>query len=354
MTSFPQLLFSLWESKSSGCLRIQGQKIQKELNLTDGNIAVNEASFHAPRLLEHLNKRKTLSAASIKKNANYSKEHNLSLLTSLLELNIVTPPELWRHMDNFVKQEYFPLFDLFPFESSLDPESTLPESSILFTIPTLNLIHEGIYHMKSLDLIDDQIPPESKDIQKLTPDYIDFILLKPPETYILKAISEGQDLQSLYASSFLGKKAAKKTIFALFCLGILGTHPMTTPNKPLQEFSAAELRKILDTFNAKCSYIYKYISKKLGPVALNLLEKSIEDTKPNLSPPFQNVSLGADGKIDLQSVVKSNVILSDLEARQMFIKSLNEILTAEILAVKKTLGKDLESSLIKNLEKIGA
>jgi hypothetical protein len=193
-----------------------------------------------------------------------------------------------------------------------------------------------------------------KDIQKLTPDYIDFILLKPPETYILKAISEGQDLQSLYASSFLGKKAAKKTIFALFCLGILGTHPMTTPNKPLQEFSAAELRKILDTFNAKCSYIYKYISKKLGPVALNLLEKSIEDTKPNLSPPFQNVSLGADGKIDLQSVVKSNVILSDLEARQMFIKSLNEILTAEILAVKKTLGKDLESSLIKNLEKIGA
>ena len=61
-----------------------------------------------------------------------------------------------------------------------------------------------------------------------------------------------------------------------------------------------------------------------------------------------------DGKVEFQSVLKSNIIISDRETRQGLIKSLNEILAAEILAVKKTLGNDSESTLIKNLEKIGA
>ena len=128
---------------------------------------------------------------------------------------------------------------------------------------------------------------------------------------------------------------------------------MATPNKPLQEFSVAELQKILDTFNAKCSYIYKSVSKELGPVALNLMEKSIEEIKPHLSQHFQRIRLGIDGKIDLQSVLKFNIIKSDRNTIQLVIKSLNEILVAEILAVKKSLGSEFESTLIKNLETIG-
>ena len=128
---------------------------------------------------------------------------------------------------------------------------------------------------------------------------------------------------------------------------------MATPNKPLQEFSVAELQKILDTFNAKCSYIYKSVSKELGPVALNLMEKSIEDIKPHLSQHFQEIRLGIDGKIDRQSVLKFNIIMPDRDTTQLIIKSLDEILAAEILAVKKSLGSEFESTLIKNLETIG-
>jgi hypothetical protein len=151
----------------------------------------------------------------------------------------------------------------------------------------------------------------------------------------------------------LGEKYTKKALFTLFCLGMLGPSLMATPNKPLQEFSVAELQKILDTFNAKCSYIYKSVSKELGPVALNLMEKSIEDIKPHLSQHFQKIRMSPDGKIDLQSVLKSNIILADRETIQLVIKSLNEILAAEILAVKKTLGSEFESTMVKNLEKIG-
>ncbi len=80
--------------------------------------------------------------------------------------------------------------------------------------------------------------------------------------------------------------------------------------------------------------------------------KSVEDVKPHLSPQFQKITLGIDGKIDLHSALKTNIVLTDRENIQSIIKSLNEILTAEILTVKKTLGNDFESALIKNLEKI--
>jgi hypothetical protein len=82
------------------------------------------------------------------------------------------------------------------------------------------------------------------------------------------------------------------------------------------------------------------------------MEKSIEDIKPHLLQNFQKIQLGSDGKIDLNSVLKSNIIMSDRDSIQLIIKSLNEILAAEILAVKKSLGSEFESTLIKNLETI--
>jgi hypothetical protein len=255
-------------------------------------------------------------------------------------------------MELFAKQELYPLFDLSPLASTLVAEKTTSDTAVLFTIPTLNLIREGIYRMKNAKLIDALLPKEAEDFQRLTPDYRDQIVLEPYEEYLIPAAGEKGDLQALIAKSTLGETYTKKAILTLLCLGILGPSPMATPNKPLQEFSLTEWQKILDTFNAKCSYIYKSVSKELGPVALNLMEKSIEDIKPHLSEHFQEIRLGIDGKIDLQTVLKSNLRLSDRETTQLIIKSLNEILTAEILAVKKSLGSEFESTLVKNLETI--
>jgi len=256
-------------------------------------------------------------------------------------------------MEAFRKQELFPFFDMSPVVLSLISDKTPSGATILFTIPTLNFIREGIYRMKNIKLIDTLIPKENEDFKTLSPEHMDQIDLEPHEEYLIHAAGKNKDLPSLYMTSVMGEKYTKKALFTLLCLKILGPSPMATPNKPLQELSAAELQKILSTFNTKCSYIYKSVSKELGPVALNLMEKSIEDSKPHLSQHFQKIRLGIDGKIDLQPVLKSSIILSDRETIQLIIKSLNEILAAEILTVKKTLGTAFESTLIKNLEKVG-
>ncbi len=353
MAAFPQILFSLWESKSSGRLIISKKAKQRTLCLKEGVIVVDKDTFNEKSFLDYLTKRSVLSSSIAKKYSDHSAKTKISLITFLLDLEILSPTQLWKNMEMFAKERLFPLFDLFPVEPSFTAEGTLQDSSLLISIPTLEFIREGIYQMQNFKIIDAHIPQEAPDIQRLTPDHSDQICLEPFEDFLIRMIEEKDDLQDIYSASPLGIKWTKKAIFALLCLGIIGSSPMATPNKPLQEFSAAELHKILDTFNAKCSYIFKYVSKELGPVALNLLEKSIEDIKPHLSPHLQKIRLHMDGKIEWQSVLKSNIIISDRETRQRLIKSLNEILAAEILAVKKTLGNDSESALIKNLEKIG-
>jgi len=353
MDSFPQILFSVWESKTTGLLLIKNDKTEKKLTFLQGNLAIDIDTFDDTAFLKHLVTKKILDTPSKKKCEARSVKKKTSLLAAILDLGILTPQHLWKNIEVFAKQELYPLFDLFSLTPSLISEKAAPDSSILFTIPTLGFIREGVYRMKNFKLIDTLIPKESDDFQKLTPDHIEQIDLQPYEEYLIHFIREKTDLQSLLITSTLGEKYTKKSLFALFCLGILGPSPMATPNKPLQDFSAVELQKILDTFNAKCSYIYKSVSKELGPVALNLMEKSIDDIKPHLSQHFQKIRLGIDGKIDLHSALKSNIIHSDRETIQLIIKSLNEVIAAEILTVKKTLGNDFESTLIKNLENIG-
>lgn len=353
MDSFPQILFSVWESKTNGHLHIKTETAEKKLSFKNGDLAVIKTSLDAKLFLKYLIKKKILDKPTAAKCTSRAEKKKTSFQAVLLDLGILSPQHLWKNMEVFTKQDLFPLFDISLVDSSLFSEKMSPETDILFTIPTLDFIREGIYRMKNIKLIDSLIPKKTEEFKILTPDHGDQIHLEQHEKHLMAAVGEKNDLQNVLSASPLGEKYTKKTLFALFCLGLIGTSPMATPNKPLQEFSAAELQKILDTFNAKCSYLYKSVSKELGPVALNLMEKSIEDIKPCLSKHFQKIRLEMDGKIDLQSVLKSNIILSDRETTQLIIKSLNEILTAEILAVKKTLGSEFESTLIQNLEKIG-
>jgi hypothetical protein len=354
MSTFPQILLSLWEAKKTGRLILQAKTKQITLHIQQGDIAIENNSFSENSFLHDLFVKKILDSSTVKKYEGSSPTKKLPLLIFLLESEIFSPTDLWKHMEQFVKEELFPFFSLISVNSSFVTDDTLEESSILLILPTLDFMHEGVYQVQNFEIMDALIPQETTNIQKLPCQHAELIQFKPFEKYVLRILEDKNDLQSIYASSALGLKVTKKTIYALFSLGIIGSSPLTTPNKPLQEFSAAELHKIFDTFNAKCSYIFKYVSKELGPVAINFLEKSIEEIKPHLSPHFQNIRLNLNGKIELQSVLKSNMILSDRTTRLGLIKSLNEILAAEILAVKKTLGNEAESIVLKNLEKISA
>lgn len=349
---FPHLLFEIWQKEKSGHLRIQKDRVEKRLSFEKGNIVIERESFPEIDFLKTLVEKKIIGVPEHKKCEDYASQNKTSLLRALIELDIFSASGLWKLIEDFFKADFFSFFDLSKAVFLFNPEPLPRQCPLLSCIQTLPLILEGVRQMRNFELIEAFLPDCTEILQILSPYYLNLISLEPHEKYLLSAL-DNNSLKNIYHSSEIGKKESQKIVFALLSLGLVGASGEKNRNKRLTEFSSAELDKILSAFNDKCSYIYKYISKEIGPVALNVLEKCLDEIKAHLGPLFQKIELSPDGTIEMKSILRTNTTLSNLEKEKNFIRGLNEILAAEVLTVKKTLGNDHERALVKNLEKIG-
>ena len=349
---FSFLLFEIWRKEKSGHLRIQKNKAEINLSLEKGTIVVERASFPEKDFLKTLVEKKIIDSSEHKKCEAYANQNKVSLFRSLIESDFLSASSLWNLIEDFSKTLLFPLFDLSKASYLFNPRPFLPAHYFLREIQVLPLILEGVRQMRNFNLIEAYLPPDNATLQILSPSYFNLVNLEPHEKYLLKAINQNS-LRNIYDSSDIGKKESQKIIFAFLSLGLVGVSGETNRNSGFPEFSPRELDRVLEAFNDKCSYIHKYISKEIGPVALNVLEKCLDEIKAYLGPLFQKIELRPDGTIEMKSILKANENLTYSENEKILIRGLNEILAAEVLIVKKTLGNDHERTLVKNLEKIG-
>lgn len=355
--SVPQLFFQFWQKERSGMLRLQKGNEKKDLYFKEGNVAVERDSFPGREFLKALVKREILKNTQIGKCESYAAQKKISLLKSLVELNILPPTRLWNLIVAFFKANVFPLFDWSQGRYSFDSGDLLPAGRQICSIQTLELILQGVRQMQNHALIESFLPSENEAVQVYSPYYLHLCDLEMHEKYLLNLLHHCPSLKDLYFWSELGKKESQKVLFALLVLGLVRTsRPSEDKSKkiPAPGLTPADSGRILEAFNEKCSYIYKYISKELGPIALNVLAKCLEELKPHLSPSFQNLQLNADGKVVWDSAVTVSQSLSAEDHFKKLLKCVDEILAAEVLAVKKTLGNEHEAALVKNLKKIGA
>jgi hypothetical protein len=258
-------------------------------------------------------------------------------------------------LTNFWQEELVPLFEWRQGDYVFEAGSNLPEAQVLAVASTPDFIIRGIRGMKNFSLIESSLPADGDSLRVLSPSYADALKLDPHERYILGLLQHTPRLQDLYAKSQLGKQETQRVIFAFLQLGLAGLPQQKNDKaKPLPEFSSAGLEKTWSDFNDKCSYIFKYISKEIGPVALNVLEKALDEVRAKLGPPLQGLELrGGDGRIEFKPFPLVSLNFHNEENFRNFVRLLNEILMAEVLAVKKTLGNVHEAAVVKNLERIG-
>jgi len=350
---FALLLFRCWHREKSGCLKIKKDEIEKRLYLEKGEIRVKQDSFPEKDFFQNLVEKNLIDSSSLKEHKNFASQNESSLIKASIEIGTFSPSELWELMEIFFKEDLFPVFDWSKGEYLLDSAHFPIESGVLFTIQTFNFILEGVRKMKNYDLIKAHIPPEESTIQILQTHYQNQMKLEPPEKYLLDVIDEKNELKAIYESSELGEKETQKALFALSSLGIIGAPRESAKESFSQEPAPAGFNKTLDAFNEKCTYIYKYISKEIGPVALNVLGKCLEEIKGHLSPLAQRIEIGPDGRIKMESLLKTKTSLFSEKDRKVLLRDLNEILAAEVLAVKKTLGNEHERALVENLKRQG-
>lgn len=349
---FSFLLFRIWQYGLWGRLNIQNSEENLSIFFQNGNIILESGSFPQEEFLNDLVKEEKITASTFKKTQNLASKKNSSLIKALVELNSFSPTFLWELMETYYRNRLFHLFDDTSSSYALHTHETPSPFAILFTLPSLQLINQGARRMENLQLIQSHLPSADQSLRVLSPPHLHQISLKPPEKYILRMIESGENLNSLYLQSELGKKNTQKILFWAISLGLVGTTSSRANRNSEFNLSASRLENIFKEFNTQCAFIYKYISKKIGPVSLNILRKCLQETKVHLPSLFQKVELDEEGKLDVKPILKSNLSLSSERTKTEILKGLNELLAAEVLCVKKTLGKEHESILVKNLKKI--
>ena len=343
------LLFYLWNFRKNGRLSLKQGKNEKILFFDEGNIAITSNTFKEKNFFEALTEKNIIKTSSLESILTHAKQEHMSLIKTCIHLDILGVQHIWRLMQDYSLSDIFPFFDWGDAEFLFQPDNKPDKTRIWCRIRTMDVILQGTRHMTNFDFIASQLPEENIDAQSLFPQHQSQIPFLPHEEYLLHLLSSLHNLKDVYKHTEISITETQKVIFTFLSLGLFA---FSKAKHTLSDFSHEELNTILASFNRKWVFVFKYISKELGPVALNILEKSLEEAKSRLSPLFQSVKLQPDGNIDTNSVLKAKFNFSSKGTKQTLLIGLNEIIVSEVLAVKKTLGDEHEAILVQNLQKI--
>jgi hypothetical protein len=344
-TPFPSLLVRLWKQKKSGLLILRSAREERKFRLEKGNFVLLRETFPEEEFLKFLVSKGFLTVSQKTICEKHSRKASQSLLRSLTELSLLTPARLWTLMEINLKQQAFGVFDWAEAEYTLAPGYIQEEYPFQTGLHTLNLVLQGIRRMQNFDLIAARLPAESDAVQTYSPPHLDLVRLSPPEQYVLRLLAEPKLLQDVYSLSELSKKDTQRILYACLCLGIAGPPGVEMQTRATPDFSLTENEKTLAAFREKSLCIYKYMSKEIGPVAANLVGKCLEEVNAWLGPNLPKVELNPDGSFEVKATLRLN--------RDLFLSVIEELLAAEVLMVKRTLGSEHEAALVKALEKTG-
>jgi len=350
---FSFLLFDLWNLRKNGTLFIKTAETEKILFFEEGNLAVTATNFNERNFFSHLTEKEIIDASSLETLFTEAEQQSMSLIKTSIHLKILPSSILWKWIQKYAVSDILPFFDRDDAEFVFQPDRRPDTLKTLCRMQTLAVILQGTRQMENSDFIASKLPEKDGDVQVLFPQHQSQVPFLPHEEYLLHLLSNLQNLDSVYSHAEISKKDIQQVIFTFLSLGLLTFSRTERKKHVLPDISQAELNTILSTFNKKWLFIFKYISKELGPVAQNILEKTLEDAKARLSPLFQSVKLQPDGNIDTNSVLKAKFNFSSQGTKQNLLLGLNEIIVSEVMAVKKTLGDEHEAILIQNLQKIG-
>jgi hypothetical protein len=352
-TPFPRLLFELWRQERSGRLQVRSGKGERALHFDKGQLLVTQDAAEGKDFLAALIRKKVLTPEQAERAERLADARKITLIKSLSELGLMSPIPLWSLAESFFVRRLYPLFDLEDGEYVLDSEFVLPGGQRFNRLQTTDYVLEGIRQMHNDGLIARALPGEEEAIRTSAPYYLPLLKFEAPERYALQLLSGACSIRRFQEWSELGARENRRILFAFRCLGILSPAESRTADLGPQASPGVEQGRILEALNEKCAFIYKFVSKEIGPVAGSVLNRALDEVRPSLGPMFQKMALQYDGRVEVDAALRLSVEHLPEEVFRTIVQGYDEILTAEVLAVRKTLGPAQETVLVRSLEKIG-
>jgi hypothetical protein len=340
----PDLLQQLRASKATGILTVVLGGARKAVYVRRGQVVFASSNLPNDRLGEILIHEGKITVeeyeASIRGISTGKRQGRV-----LVEMGALSPKNLWEGVQFQVKEIVYSIFQWeegqFHFEASSLPD----KERITVDLDIVDLILQGIRRVDAsgpiqarypeLDLVLERVPEQS-----VPP-------LEPYEDHVLRLVDGERTVLELCKDSEIGDNETLKVVYTLHAAGIVRSKGRKV--RPLdQDFVPGDdLWAMLESFNQMYSFVFKYMVREVGPIAENVLEKYMATLRQGRHEVFQGVKLQRDGTLELAVVERNLGRLSEDQRRGALVDALNELLYAEILAVKRTLGAEHEAAVIR-------
>jgi len=352
-TPLPLVLYRLWQQKRTGCVVLRGRKEARKLFLHKGLLALAKEALDEKGFLKYLTRQGLRPAAGRRRSGvpSGSKDKDSSILRLLSATDRLPAARLWREMESFFLESLTELFE-WP-EGGYDflPISTIDLDLLLSGIFTPEAILQAIRRMTRLEAAVRWLGREAGAWQAIFPPHLSPAALEPHERYVLGLLAQEKSREEVYEASHLAKSQTQKVLYALACTGAAGPALPRSRSKTPTDFSFAEYDKILAAFKEKTAVIFRYISKEIGPVAASVMSKSLEEVNAWLGPNYPKITLNPDGCPELKPLLRAHGGLFREDDERNLNRILDEVLAAQVLMVKRTLGNEHEAALIRALER---
>lgn len=352
-THISRILAEIWQKELSGLLSVSRGGEEKTFSFDRGSLAVAARNFPAQAFLRHLMSSGLTDLLTVNAIEERAAAEGRPVLRLLIEDGIAGTDELWAALEAAVKEDLAALFDWEDGLAVLCPAGEDPGPFIIRGIDIPELVIDGLKRMKSGPALERLIPPPGQALSPLSPLQIHKLRLSPIQRYLYGLLDGKMTTMDILAASDLGEELTCRLLPAFLVLGLAGAASAGDKPVKLVDMSAADIEKVFAVFNNRCAFIFKYLSRELGPVAFSIIEKAFDEVRDGLDCTFAGMVLLPDGRVELKTSLRLNATRMSEEARRSLLKSMDELVMAGVLAVKRTLGPHHEQDLIHGLERIG-
>lgn len=345
-TPLPRIFKRLSDERASGVLTLTSGVARKAVYFGVGRIVFAASNLPSDRLGEILMRegRITLEEYEASSRAITRTKRQGRVL---VEMGALKPSELWEGVELQMREILRSVFSWQAGRFYFDASALAERERITVDIATEDAILSGIRRLDPARSIRNLIPADGALLQRVqeapVPDLAVF------EKHVLELVDGRRTVSRILQESDIGDGETTKVLYALICLGVV-----RAADEPSEVFDhdlagAETTTSVAAPFNAMYRHIFDYMVREVGPIAENVLERYLAGLRESRGDVFGGVRLLKDGAVDAK-VLERNLEAMPVDARRpVLVEGLNELLYAELLAVKRTLGPEHEARIVRNL-----
>ena len=340
----PDVLQYLSLSSSTGILTLVSGGARKALYLNEGRVVFASSNLPNDRLGELLIREGKITVeeyeASIRALSKGKRQGKV-----LVEMGALTPKDLWEGVQLQVREI---VYSIFPWEEGTFhfEESSLPEKErITVDLDIVDLILVGLRRVPSTGRIQSHYPEPNLVLETMSG--AGGPALEPYEHHVRELIDGERSVLEISRESEIGDNETLKVLYTLLASGLARIKGKKVRALDQDFVPEDTLVAVINSFNEMYQYIFRYMVREVGPIAENVLEKYLGALRESRTDVFMAARLQKDGTLEPAGLERNLNKLPEEQRRSSLVDALNELLYAELLAVKRTLGADHEASIVR-------